>query len=617
MSNKDILNKKINIIDTMPTFQKFDKISENKNGDFKNLHEVVSEILESEKFVDYQVNLSNALQEKLLSRTIEKTDVGSNRIDDKIFKDLSAYKTGSGGFNAGNIQDSILKRKIIQYREISRNSELEDILNDIVNESVVNDTYDYPVKLQIDTNSNLIQRINPSIINRIYKTFTTILENLNFDIDGHMIFRRWFIDGRLYVQRKKNDNNITIEYEILDPLLLELIIDNEGVEDPYYLYYDNEVVEAYTEGNNNYGVGFNRGMQNIEAIRIEYKDVIAIYSGIYDYLLKFYLSPIESCMKILNQLANLEDAMVLHQFIRAVQRRLFKIDTGTLNSKQKEKYLNEVQKRHRESLNLRYNTAEGTIEGDDKVKFLSLFDDYWLATNANDNTTIENLDGSNGEWETITDKLSYFRHKLYRSMKVPFNRYDTQSNDGTEYKMAADSLARQDRKFQKYISALRKRFTELFEQLLEIEVLSNKILDTIEWRVLKKRITFEWEDDNFFTNIKNIEILEKRISAIQQIGFDPKEFFTRDYIHKEILGRNDEEIKEFERMLAIEKNKYGVEEDQEGELNGMGASEMGGIETGGFELPESEFGELPAGEEVGGELEEMNAPENEAEPPIG
>lgn len=595
--------KKKIIIENTPIIDKLydkNKFLDN-DGKMLPLNEAVKEVFNSPQFQDKQEQLDKIIKEKLLSRKVEKPDSGRTQVDLNIFKDLSAYhQGGGGGFQFGGAQDSLLKRKIIQYREMSRNPELEDIINDIMNECVVVDNYDYPVKLEIETNSNLVQRIKERTINKVYKSFNSILDTLNFDIDAPEIFRRWFIDGRLYIWRKRNENGDTIDYEVLDPLLLELVIDSEGEEEPFYVYYPGDDVPVVNEGYNTYATGWSRGStEKVESIRIEYLDIIAIYSGKYDYLLKFYVSPIEKSLKILNQLTNLEDAMVLHQFIRAVQRRVFKLDTGSLNHKQSEKFINEVQRRHREHLSLKYNTEDGSIEGDEKVRFLSLFDDYWIAAREGDKTSIETLDGSGGEWETINDKLGYFRRKLYRAMKVPFNRYSNQENDGSEFKMAADSLERQNRKFLKYIHALRLKFNDMFTQLLEREILSNKTLDNIEWNVLKKRLKFVWEDDSFFTTLRKLDILSKQVEGIQSVGFEPSEFFTRDFVNKELLNRNDEEIAEIERMKAIEAEKYGTSEEGEGGPGGMGGpGEEGGLDLGGdFELPSADVGELPEGPE--------------------
>lgn len=620
MAEKKVVNRKPRKPKDPAVRQSIDKIDESM-GQLKDI--LTKSVDEQKKYFagltdntvlkDAYLEAQEKFNEMLIGKKID--NVRSNtKYDVNIFKDLYSNKQTGNNPWATNTTDSLVKRKIIQYRELSRNPELRNIIGDIVNEAIVVNSYDeFCVKTKLDETYDAIKKFNPNSIVKIDRIFKTILHNLSFDTEGTDMFRMWFVDGRLYIRRLKNSNGDTIGYDVLDPLNLDLIVPTNSEDLPYYSYTNNPEMPVMDEGINHLYSSFS-GTSNLEVEEIEYEDVVVIYSGEYDHLLKIYISQIESSIKTLNQLNNLEDAMLLHQFIRAVSRRLFKVYTGTLNHNQREKVLNYVQKRHKESFNLKYNTSTGEIEGEEKVKYLSLFDDYWLAVGDNDSTSIENLDGSAPEWDTITEKLSYFRRKLYRAMNVPFSRFESQEQQGGEYKLNLDTLERQERKYQKYITDLRKKFGDLFYQLLEKEVLSQNLFNNLEWRLLKKRINIIWEDDNYFTQLKKYLIVERQADVISKIEPMIGKWFSKSFVHKEILNRNDEDIKILEQQLGEEKldsvKKGEVQPGAEGGEMGMGGEMGGGAEGGGgLDLSNISFDTPPEPEAAPPEAEAPAPPE--------
>lgn len=558
--------------------------------------------------------ISESLQgidERLLPKNKTDEDYIStiNDIDENIYKDLG-YPSDSISLTNKQSLENIVKIKIIRYREISRNPEIEEVISDIINEAIITESEDQPVKLQIDIDNTLLHNIDEGTIEKVYNIFDDILDKLEFGLNGHEIFQRWFIDGRLYVWTITNDSGEITGYKILDPLMLSIeeteIYDKKldtNVKTIQFVYDENQEIPIYAEGINNFfaqssGSGWAPQLAGKEdAIRIPYEEVIFANAGEYDYLLKVYISPIERSIKTLNQLNNLEDAMVLHQFIRAIKRRVFYINTGNLPRKKAEDYLNLVQQRHKESLGVKYDTETGEVKLDDKIRFLSMFDDYFIR--ADDKTKIEEIGGSETEWETITDKLVYFRRKLYRNLKVPFSRYSGQEQS-EEYKMGAEQLSRQEVKFYKYIQELRRIFTRIFYDLLERDVISSNLLQKYEWELLKNKIKFEWIDDNYFSQLKSFEILDKKLNMIGSIDDFLGKYFTKQYVFKQILGLNDQEIEDLKTEMSKERARGEYEDSIEGGGAGMGAEEdfggadeFGGVEGGAEEeVPDIEDAEI-------------------------
>jgi hypothetical protein len=562
-------------------------------------------------FPEQQTKENKVLQEMLLDKPIETTNNStSNAVEDRLYKDFGTNKSSAYGQAD---QSHMIRQKIIMYRELSRNPELKDVITDIVNESIISDgATDYGVRLDLNTKGRMFSKISEKVINKIYKKFEDVLDKLNFDIDGIDIFKRWYIDGRLYIRIVRNNNDNIVAYEVLDPLYLQL--QQEDDRNVYFLYDVNANKLPLDESNNNYGTIGNQFSSTQRAseedmLKIEIKDIVGIFSGEYDYLLNIYVSELEKVMKTLNQLNNLEDAMVLHQFTRAIPRRLFKVNTGNLSLKDAEEYLNKIQKRHRESLNLKYDIASGKFEGEDRVRFLSTFDDYWLR--ADDKTTIENIDPvGNAEWDTITEKLGYFRKKLYRALNVPYTRFSAQENGGEEYKLAEGTIDMTERKFQKYIASQRKRFSELFYVLLEKEIISDNILNKAEYQLFERKIQVKWEDDNYSNVLRKFEIEKRKIEMLSALEGYVGKYYSIDYIQKEILERSDEEIDIIQKQIENDKTKY-PEIFADEETGGEGRSFEGGFETQeDFDLGDVSF------DGGGGEVPEEEIPEELSEPTV-
>ena len=140
---------------------------------------------------------------ELFGFTIQKAqkDMGSR---EKTFTDPTpddgAIEIAGGGFFSSVLDTDGRERSdldlIRRYRDISMQSECDAAIEDIVNEGIISNLNDIPVNIDL-TNLPYPDKIK----RRIRVEFSEVLRLLNFNEKGHDIFRRWYIDGRLYYHK--------------------------------------------------------------------------------------------------------------------------------------------------------------------------------------------------------------------------------------------------------------------------------------------------------------------------------------------------------------------------------------------------------------------------------
>ena len=104
---------------------------------------------------------------------------------------------------------------IRRYRDIAQQPECDSAIEDIINESIVSDERDQSVSIVLDQ-----LPYTSGIKKKITEEFNHVLRLLDFDTKGHDIFRRWYIDGRLFYHKvidKDNQEEVLLIYDISNP----------------------------------------------------------------------------------------------------------------------------------------------------------------------------------------------------------------------------------------------------------------------------------------------------------------------------------------------------------------------------------------------------------------
>ncbi len=409
-----------------------------------------------------------------------------------------------------------------KYRDMSFSQEVDGAVEDIINDAVIHEEGMPAVTLDLESLD-----YTDSIKDKIHSEFTTILDLLDFNLTGADLFKKWYIDARLYhhivIDNKRPKDGIK-ELIPIDPLNIEKIREvkkSKGGANQIEVVEDIQEYYLYTP--DNFGGGrFFQGQSAQNAVQVAPDSISYVHSGLIDNVKQIIIGYLFKAIKPWNQLRMIEDALVIYRLARAPERRIFYIDVGNLPKLKAEQYLQQVMNRFQ-----------------DQRKHLSMLEDFWLPRREGGRgTEITTLPGGQNLGET--DDIEYFRKKLYKSLNVPISRIE--GTDSTSFNLGrASEITRDEVKFGKFVGRLRHRFSHLFTGLLRVQLILRGIIKEEDWWEVKDRIRYNWAKDSHFMELKNSEIMRDRFELVSE------------YLRKNILQQSDEQIKEIDKQIAAEK----------------------------------------------------------------
>jgi len=452
---------------------------------------------------------------------------------------------GGGYFGYSIDLDGVVRNDydlISRYREMVLQPECDSAVDDVVNETICGNFDDVPVSVEL---SNL--KVSEKIKKLIREEFDEILRLLDFENRSYEIFRRWYVDGRLFYHKvidPKNPKGGLIDLRYIDPRKIRKVTEYEEKKPDQLRGMD--LNTQLTQRAASYFLYNPKGLKNStnQGMKIAPDSITYCHSGVQDLNKNMVLSHLHKAIKAVNQLRMIEDSLVIYRLSRAPERRIFYIDVGNLPKNKAEQYLREVMGRYRNKLV--YDAQTGEIK-DDK-KFMSMLEDFWLPRREGGRgTEITTLPGGQnlGELEDV----KYFQKKLYKSLNVPNSRLETETtfNIGR-----AAEITRDEVKFQKFVARLRKRFSELFTDLLKTQLILKGILTLEDWESMKEHVQFDYIADNYFTELKEIEIRNERMNEVANMDPYVGKYFSADYIRRQVLKHTDVEIKEIDKQIKQE-----------------------------------------------------------------
>ena len=437
---------------------------------------------------------------------------------------------------------------ITRYREMSNHPELEKAIDEIVNEAI---TYSSDKKV-VDINVDKL-KTTESIKKKIIEEFDNVQNLLNFSNLASDLFKRWYIDGRMYyhiIVNEKNPKEGIQELRYVDPRKIRKVREVKTGRDPktgaqiilstaeYYVYNDRGTTTQ------NYTASTSPGL------RISPDSIININSGIMDAKNTFVISFLHKVIKPLNQLRMIEDAVVIYRISRAPERRIFYIDVGNLPKGKAEQYLRDVMVKYRNKMV--YDASTGELRDD--RKHMSMLEDFWLPRReGGKGTEITTLPaGQNlGELEDV----KYFQKKLLNSLNVPLSRLDEQSGGGFAGLGRSQEITRDELKFAKFIHRLRNKFSQIFTDALGLQLVLKGICTSDEWKQFKELIIYDFKKDNNFTELREAELLQNRLQMVGMVDPYIGKYFSHNYVKKKILQMTDEEIAEMQEQMSSEEEQ--------------------------------------------------------------
>ena len=473
---------------------------------------------------------------------------------------------------------------IRKYRTTAEAPECDQAVEDVINEAVTADETDISVRINLDGVD-----LSSGIKTKVTEEFVEILRLLNWKNKGHDIFRRWYIDGRIYyhkmVDEKAPRKGIT-EIRYIDPKFIKKVRiiekgDKNGAGNngevysgplvkrvqEFFMFNEAGVYPGLT------GIGTNATQNPTQGLKIAPDSIAYVTSGIYNPTTQQVYGFLQKAIRPTNQLRMMEDALVIYRISRAPERRIFYIDVGNLPKPKAEAYLKDIMSRYRNKVV--YDGSTGEVK-DDRNQ-MSMLEDFWLPRREGGRgTEITTLQGGQnlGQMEDVT----YFKEKLYRSLNIPVSRLLTDSG----FNMGrASEITRDEIKFTKFIQRLRKRFCGLFQDLVMTQCVLKGVMTADEWDLHKENVIYDFHDDNHFFELKDAEILKDRIEQLQGISEYLGTYFSVEWVRKNVLKQTQQDIDEIDKQIAAEKEEEII--DPEAGTN------MGGPDGGFGAMPDADW----------------------------
>lgn len=442
-----------------------------------------------------------------------------------------------GGFTGTYLDLSIIDTKneaelITRYRELASESLFDYAIQEVVNEIVIIDEDEDPIKLNLDK-----LPLPDKIKDKISFEFENILRLLNFTSKGYDIVRQWYVDGRLYYHVIFDEKNINFgiqEIRNIDPRKIKKVKeveknkDTNGIETiksqkEYFIF--NEKGQAYTGG-----------------IKIHPDRVCFVHSGLKNARSNTIVSHIHKAIRNYNQLRLLEESVIIYRFTKAPSRRVFYVDVGGMAPKKAEKYVQDLMNRYRNKIV--FDAESGTVK--EEKKYMSMLEDYWIPRMGERGTKIETIGGE--QLSNNMEDVEYFKREFYLSLNVPIGRLEP----STGFNMGRSSeISREEVKFSRFVTKLRVRFSQLFDSLLEKQVISKGIIAPQDWDQIKHLVGYKFNIDDHFRELLEQEVLQTRLNILNELQpftskgalGQPNVYFSEDWVKKHVLMRTDDENK--------------------------------------------------------------------------
>ena len=462
-----------------------------------------------------------------------------------------SYATASGShygqyLNLGDDDSKDNYQLIMKYRGNAMHPEVDMAIEDIVNESITGSELEQTLDL------NMEDVKAPDRIKKVIKEeFDSIYGMLNFKELGHDIYRRWYIDGRMYhhlVINEKNPKEGIVEIRPIDAAKMRKIKKVKKKKDPIT---GADIIEKTEE----FFIYQEKPGSSTNGVKMTTDSVSYVTSGLLSEDRKKIISFLHKALKPINQLRMMEDALVIYRLARAPERRIFYVDVGNLPRGKAEQYMKDIMAKYRNKLV--YDAKTGEIRDD--RKHMSMLEDFWMPRREGGRgTEVTSLPG--GENLGQIEDIIYFQKKVYRSLNVPINRLEQEA----QFSLGRSTeINRDELKFQKFIDRLRMRFAHLFYGILKKQLVLKGICTEEDWESWKNDITVDFVKDNHFTELRDIEVLRERIQTLDMVQNYVGEYYSKEWVQKNILMLSDEDVDNMKKEIDGESEEEPEEEPEQ------------------------------------------------------
>ena len=469
-------------------------------------------------------------------------------------EDAAGYiSTGAGAYgqyiNLDGDSSKDNAQLIMRYRGVAMNPEVDMAIDEIVNETIVSSELESSVDLKVDE-----IEAPKKIKDQILEEFENIISLLKFNDIGHDIFRSWYIDGRVVHHLLVNEGNVKAgiqEIRHIDSAKIRKVKEVKYKKDPKTGVKIVDRIDEY------YVYEEKPGANTVQGVKISTDAISYVTSGLLDETKKKVVSHLHKALKPINQLRMMEDSLVIYRLARAPERRIFYIDVGNLPRGKADQYMKDIMTKYRNKLV--YDASTGQIKDD--RKHMSMLEDFWLPRRENGRgTEISTLPGGDNLGQI--DDIIYFQKRLYRSLNVPVNRLEQEN----QFSLGRSTeITRDEVKFQKFVDRIRRRFGTMFLGILKKQLILKGIITAQDWEEWKDDIYIDYIKDNHFSELKDAEILQNRIALMNEITQYVGEYYSKEWVQKNVLMLDDEEIVQMKKQIDKEMAEGDIPDPEEEE----------------------------------------------------
>jgi len=451
--------------------------------------------------------------------------------------DGAGYTTSAAGYygqyiNMDGDQAKDNHQLIMKYRGVAQHPEVDMAIEEIVNEAITASELESSVKISLDD-----IEANDKIKDTIRLEFDKIVSMLKFNDLGHEQFRSWYIDGRCVHHLLVNDSNLKAgiqEIRHMDSAKVRKVKEIKYKKDQKTNVKIVDKIEEF------YVYDEKPGQANT-SVKLSTDAVSYVTSGVLDEGRKKILSHLHKALKPINQLRMMEDSLVIYRLARAPERRIFYIDVGNMPRGKANEYMKDIMSKYRNKLV--YDASTGQLKDD--RKHMSMLEDFWLPRKEGGRgTEISTLPGGDNLGQI--DDIIYFQKRLYRSLNVPVNRLEQES----QFSMGRSTeISRDEVKFQKFIDKLRRRFSVMFLGILRKQLVLKAVITEQDWEEWKDDIYIDFVRDNHFTELKEMEIYRERAGLMNEMVGFVGEYISKEWVMRNIMRFSDEDLEQMQKEI--------------------------------------------------------------------
>ena len=431
---------------------------------------------------------------------------------------------------------------ILRYRGVASHPEVDAAIEDIVNEAIASSENENPVDLNLDQVD-----VPDNIKKAMSEEFDKICSMINFQEMAPDIFRSFYVDGRVYHHLIINEAQPKLGIQDIRNIDATKIRKVKNIK-----YKKDQATNAKIVDKVEEFYIFQEKVGQAQGVRISPDAISYVTSGLLDPTKKSVVSYLHKALKPINQLRMMEDSLVIYRLARAPERRIFYIDVGNMPRGKSEAYMRDIMTRYRNKLV--YDASTGELKDD--RKHMSMLEDFWLPRREGGRgTEITTLPG--GENLGQIEDIIYFQKRLYRSLNVPLSRLEQEA----QFSLGRSTeINRDEVKFQKFIDKIRKRFSKMFIEILRKQLILKGIITDQDWNTWKNDITVDFLRDNHFAELKDAEVLQNRLNTLDQISQYVGEYFSREWVMKNVMQMSEEDIENMKDQVEGE-NASGDDEE--------------------------------------------------------